>query len=177
MRKLEEKYADELAVVGVHSAKFTAEKDTHNVRKAILRYEIEHPVVNDGGFMVWRDYGVRAWPTFMFVDPKGKIIAKHEGEFSFEAFDEVIGQMVKEFEDQGLIDRRPLHFKLEREKEWERTLSFPGKVLADADSRRLFIADSNHNRIVGHVPRRSGPVRRWHGRKRTCRRRIQRGSL
>ena len=148
MRKLEEKYAEELAVVGVHSAKFTAEKDTHNVRKAILRYEIEHPVVNDGGFMVWRDYGVRAWPTFMFVDPKGKIIAKHEGEFSFEAFDEIIGQMVKEFEDQGLIDRRPLHFKLEREKEWERPLSFPGKVLADADSGRLFIADSNHNRIV-----------------------------
>ena len=43
LRKLEQKYAGELAVVGVHSAKFNAEKSTDNVRRAILRYEIEHP--------------------------------------------------------------------------------------------------------------------------------------
>ena len=80
LRKLEEKYSSELAVVGVHSAKFDAEKATQNVRQAILRYEIEHPVVNDAGFEVWRQYAVRAWPTLMFVDPAGKVIGKHEGE-------------------------------------------------------------------------------------------------
>ena len=48
LRKLEQKYSSELAVVGVHSAKFDAEKATQNVRQAILRYEVEHPVVNDG---------------------------------------------------------------------------------------------------------------------------------
>jgi hypothetical protein len=135
-------------VVGVHSAKFTTEKATHNVRKAVLRYEIEHPVVNDKDFVVWQHYGVRAWPTLMFIDPEGKVIARHEGEFPLEALDGVVGEMVKEFDAQGLMDRRPLRFKLEREKEWERPLSFPGKVEADAASGRLFIADSNHNRIV-----------------------------
>ena len=71
LRKLEHKYADELAVVGVHSAKFSGEKDTANLRQAVLRYEIEHPVVNDSDFNVWRSYAVRAWPTFMFIDPEG----------------------------------------------------------------------------------------------------------
>ena len=47
LRKLEEKYGNEMTVVGVHSAKFTAEQDSANVRKAVLRYEVEHPVVND----------------------------------------------------------------------------------------------------------------------------------
>ncbi len=148
LRKLEEKYAGELAVVGVHSAKFTAEKDTDNVRRAILRYEIEHPVANDSDFVVWQTYAVRAWPTLMFIDPRGKVIGKHEGEIALEPFDRIIGEMVREFDEQGEIDRRPLRFKLEREKEWERTLSFPGKVLADAESERLFIADSNHNRVL-----------------------------
>lgn len=148
LRKLERKYANELAVVGVHSAKFTTEKATHNVRKAVLRYEIEHPVVNDKDFVVWQHYGVRAWPTLMFIDPEGKVIARHEGEFPLEALDGVIGEMIKEFDAHGLMDRRPLRFKLEREKELERPLSFPGKVEADAASGRLFIADSNHNRIV-----------------------------
>ncbi|MDA1349900.1 MAG: hypothetical protein O3A47_13710 [Chloroflexi bacterium] len=43
LRKLEQKYQAELAVVGVHSAKFLAEQNTANLRKAVLRYEIEHP--------------------------------------------------------------------------------------------------------------------------------------
>ena len=139
----------ELAVVGVHSAKFSAEQDTHNLRKAILRYDIEHPVVNDKEFRVWNDYGARAWPTLIFIDPQGKVIGKHEGEITVDAFDQVLGEMVRQFDQRGLMDRRPLRFKLlEREKEWERPLSFPGKVLADAASGQLFIADSNHNRVL-----------------------------
>ena len=148
LRKLESKYAGELAVVGVHSAKFTAEKDTGNVRKAILRYEIDHPVVNDKDFQVWQLYGIRAWPTLIFIDPEGGLIGKHEGEIPLETFDQVIGEIVAEFDEKGLIDRRPLEFKLERDKEWERPLSFPGKVLADEVSGRIFVSDSNHNRVL-----------------------------
>ena len=33
--------------VGCHSAKFANEKDTANIREAIARYDIKHPVVND----------------------------------------------------------------------------------------------------------------------------------
>jgi thiol-disulfide isomerase/thioredoxin len=47
LAKLEKKYPNELVVIGVHSAKFESEKDTKNIKQAILRYEIAHPVVND----------------------------------------------------------------------------------------------------------------------------------
>ena len=155
LRKLEQKYAGELAVVGVHSAKFTAERETQNLRKAILRYEIEHPVVNDDDFQVWQRYAVRAWPTLMFIDPEGRVVGKHEGEASAEMLDGLVGEMVRDYDEQGLIDRRPLAVSLERDKEAARALSFPGKILADS-AGRLFISDSNHNRIVvasadGHV--------------------------
>ncbi len=148
MRKLEQKYSDELFVIGVHSAKFMAEKATENVRQAILRYDLEHPVVNDGDFQVWQQYAARAWPTFMFIDPQGKIIGRHEGEIPFDAMDRVLGEMVAQFDSSGLIDRRSIHHTLEKEKETDRPLSFPGKVHADSASSRLFVADSNHNRIV-----------------------------
>src|SRR5258708_24004312 len=36
--KLERKYANELVVIGVHSAKFENEKNSESIRKAILRY-------------------------------------------------------------------------------------------------------------------------------------------
>ena len=146
LRKLERKYRNELAVIGVHSPKFTSEGDTDNLRMAVLRYQVEHPVVNDAGFDVWGLYSGRAWPSLVFIDPQGKVIGKHEGEITFDQFDPIIGQMVEEFDSKGLIDRSPLSYRLEDE--GASALSFPGKVLADEASGRLFIADSNHNRIV-----------------------------
>ncbi len=47
LKKLERAYPDELVVIGVHSAKFQTERDAKNIEEAVLRYEIEHPVVND----------------------------------------------------------------------------------------------------------------------------------
>src|SRR3990172_11658411 len=90
LRKLERKYRDSLVVVGVHSSKFPNEMDTANIRNAVMRYGIEHPVVNDRDFDVWRGYAVRAWPTLMFVDPQGKVIGKHEGEFEADRFHRLI---------------------------------------------------------------------------------------
>ena len=146
LRKLEEKFANELAVIGVHSAKFPNEKEKDNLYKAVQRCELQHPVVNDSEFRVWQQYACRAWPTIMFIDPEGKVIGKHEGELPYEAFDDLLTRMVTEFDARGLLDRTSLHFVADAAP--ESTLSFPGKVLADGPGDRLFIADTNHNRIL-----------------------------
>ena len=146
LRKMEAKYADALVVIGVHSAKFPNEKYADNVLLAAQRYELKHPIVNDAEFEVWRQYACRAWPTLMFVDPEGKVIGKHEGELPYEAFDDLLGRMIAEFDEKGLIDRRSLGLKPEPVE--KSILAFPGKVLADGPGNRLFIADTNHNRIV-----------------------------
>jgi sugar lactone lactonase YvrE len=56
--------------------------------------------------------------------------------------------MIDEFEAKGQLDRTPLDVILEREGLVDSPLLFPGKILADEVNGRLFIADSNHNRIV-----------------------------
>ena len=63
LAKLEKKYANELVVIGVHSAKFANEKNTDAIRKAILRYQIKHPVVNDADMKIWQAYGAQSWPS------------------------------------------------------------------------------------------------------------------
>ena len=146
LRKLEKKYPNELAVVGVHSPKFPNEKDAGNLLKAVQRYGLEHPVINDPDFEVWRQYACRAWPTLMFIDPQGKVIGKHEGELPYTAFDNLLAQMVDEFGAAGLLDKTALPPAPGPRP--STTLYFPGKVLADAPGGRLFFADSNHNRIL-----------------------------
>ena len=148
LKRLEAKYAKELVVIGVHSAKFDNEKETENLRRIILRYEIEHPVVNDADFAIWRAYGVRAWPTQVLIDPSGYVAGVVSGEGNYEAIDEAIAQVVAEARKRGELNEQPISLALERAKVGDLPLAFPGKVLADARTDRLFIADSNHNRLV-----------------------------
>lgn len=148
LKRLEAKYANELVVIGVHSAKFDNEKETENIRRIILRYEIEHPVVNDAHFAIWQAYAVRAWPTQVLIDPAGYVVGSVSGEGNYEVIDEAIGQTVAEFRKRGELNEQPLKLTLERAKTSDLPLAFPGKVLADERTSRLFIADSNHNRIV-----------------------------
>ena len=137
-------------MIGVHSAKFPDEKDTANLDNAVCRYQLEHPVINDAEFQVWQQYSCRAWPTLMFIDPLGNVVGKHEGELSFESFDGLISQMIAEFDSQGILGHEPLAptFSGSGDSSGNSSLSFPGKVLADGPGDRLFIADTNHNRIV-----------------------------
>jgi DNA-binding beta-propeller fold protein YncE len=148
LKKLEAKYPNELVVIGVHSAKFKNEKETENIRRIILRYEIEHPVYNDSEFAVWQSYGVRAWPTRVLIDPAGYIIGGVSGEGYYDVLDETIGKVAADYRKRGELNEEPLKLVLERAKVGDLPLAFPGKILADAANDRLFIADSNHNRIV-----------------------------
>src|SRR3954466_7930000 len=148
LKRLEQKYANQLVVIGVHSAKFSNEKETDNIRQIILRYELEHPVVNDADFTIWNAYSVRAWPTQYLIDPAGYIVGLVRGEGNYELLDAAIGKTVEEFRKRGELNEQPLSLALERAKVGDLPLAFPGKVLADEKSDRLFIADSNHNRIV-----------------------------
>ncbi len=148
LQQLEAKYGDALAIISIHSAKFANEGQTQNVREIVQRYGIEHPVINDSDFTVWQMYGVQAWPTFFVIDPRGNILAKQAGEIPFQPFDRLIGGMVDYWDSTGELNRQPIQLALEGIDQPAGLLAFPGKVLADPAGDRLFIADSNHHRIV-----------------------------
>ena len=148
LKRLEEKYPNELVVIGVHSGKFTAERLTDNIRAAILREGIAHPVVNDADMHIWDAYGVNAWPTQVLIDPDGNLVYARSGEGAYNALDGRIANVITRFEAGDKINRTPLRLTAESAGTPGAMLSFPGKVLADEESGRLFIADSGHNRVV-----------------------------
>jgi DNA-binding beta-propeller fold protein YncE len=76
------------------------------------------------------------------------VVGGHSGEGIYAVFQPVIDSLVEEFDERGRIDRTPLELVLEKDAIHDSVISFPGKVLADADGQRLFIADTNHHRIV-----------------------------
>ena len=149
LAKLEKKYANEVVVIGVHSAKFDNEKNSESIRKAILRYEITHPVVNDAHMAIWNAYEVSSWPTLVLIDPEGNLVARGSGEGLYEALDVNIQKLIKEHREKKTLNEKPMKFELARFSETGASpLFFPGKVLADGPGKRLFISDSTHHRVV-----------------------------
>lgn len=146
---LEEKFGDELTVIGVHSAKFNNEKDDENIRQAILRHHLTHPVVNDFDFKTWNAFGIRAWPTFVLLNPMGIIEEVYSGEGKRAAIERDIQALRVKYA--GKITTAKLPIALEKDKTPATYLSFPTKLAAGRygeTEQALYIADSGHERIV-----------------------------
>ena len=148
LKYLEHKYPRELVVIGVHSAKFANEKESENIRRAIVRYEIEHPVLNDSDLAVWSRGGVNVWPTLAADRSGGKA---REGRYGRGT----PRHARRGYRQAGRLSRGERHARSGAAGAGARAAQaggdaaeIPGKVLADEAGGRLFIADSNHNRIV-----------------------------
>ncbi len=147
LARLEEKFGDRLVVVGVHSAKFSGERDTGNIREAVKRYNIRHPVINDAGLTLWNQLGVRAWPTLVIIDPRGELVGKVSGEGNYDILDRAIADLLEGAPSSG-EGLSALPIAPEADRQPETLLRYPGKLLADPERDRLYIADSGHNRLV-----------------------------
>ncbi len=147
LKYIEQKYKDSLTIIGVHSAKFDNERDIENIRRAVLRYNIEHPILVDENFKVWQDYAIRAYPTLIIIDPQGYIVGSVVGEGKCDILEELIKQIIEKHSKQETLNFQQLNFTLEKLRSPIMTpLAFPGKVLAT--NIGFFIADTGHNRII-----------------------------
>ncbi len=148
LKALEEHYPNELVIIGIHSPKYSSERDTKPLREAVLRMEMDHPVINDAEDQLWTAYGVKGYPTIVLIDPNGGLVKMMIGERSYLQLDKLVKQLIDQYKKSGQIDEKPLAFKPERSEVQNTPLLFPEKLCVDPKRKMLFIADSGHNRIV-----------------------------
>ena len=152
LRPIEQRLADVLTVVGVHSPKFPHEADTHALTAAVERAGLTHPVLNDPTLTLWRQYAVKAWPTLVLVDPEGYVIAQAAGEGQAEALAMVLADRLPTYAERGTLRRGPM---ARHEPPPSTTgLRFPASAVVlpadrtgrDADT--LLVADAGHHQLA-----------------------------
>ena len=135
-------------IIGVESAKFSNEAVASHVRDAVLRYGITNPVIVDQNMAIWNLYGINAWPTLVLVDASGHIVYTVAGEAGFHTLERRITTTLATDRAAGTLAVRPLNLPKQHTLVSATGLLFPGKIIANAGMKRLFIADTGHNRIV-----------------------------
>ncbi|MGO9488383.1 MAG: DipZ protein [Solirubrobacteraceae bacterium] len=80
-RAWHERYSPQgLRVVGVHCPGFEPSRDEQQVRAAITRLEIAHPVLIDGELELWQEYENLGWPARYLFDGRARLFEFHYGE-------------------------------------------------------------------------------------------------
>ena len=144
-----EKTVENILVIGVHSAKFENEKVSLNIKHAIERYDITHPVVNDSQAVLWKQYVISCWPTFMVLDPKGRPVRKFVGEGHGKELIEFVKIAEELFEELGLKENNVIELPQMSFGTLMKPslLSYPGKVHATSTGQ-LVVSDTSHHRII-----------------------------
>ena len=154
IKKLEQEFGNKLTVVGVHSGKFNNEKKIDGIRKAVLKHDISHPVVNDADFKIWKSFGVKSWPTMILLDPNGRITKTYEGEVSGSIIREDVKKLVKKYKYN--LSHSALPIVLEKNKMVNYVLKFPAKIKFARDfsykniskTNALIISNTGKNNIM-----------------------------
>ena len=128
LRELEHKFPQDVAVIGVHSGKYTAERETPRIREAVRRLDLAHPVVNDRQYRIWRAFAVRAWPTLVLIDPAGKVLGAHAGEFTAAMLEPLIERLISAETVRVHERRMTLDLPLDESAIPPGVLRYPGKV-------------------------------------------------
>jgi thiol-disulfide isomerase/thioredoxin len=97
-----ERYApDGLRVISVHTPGFAASRDPDEVRAAVARLGIEHPVCIDADGLVWTLYDNEGWPARYLFNQAGRLHDFHFGEGAYVETELAIQELLG-------VDREPL---------------------------------------------------------------------
>ena len=157
LRPLEEKYADELVVVGVHSPKFVHEADPDALAAAVERYEVHHPVLDDPELVTWQAYTARAWPTLVLVDPEGYVVAQYAGEGHVHALDALLAELVPLHRERGTLQPGDSPYVPPPVEAGD--LRFPAKAVP-LPGGTVLVADAGHHGLVELADDLTSVVRR-----------------
>lgn len=89
-------HTQQFLLIGVHSPEFEFEKDPENVQGAVLRFEMDYPVVSDTDYDTWRAYDGSDWPRQILVDHLGIIRYDHKGEGAYHEQEALIATMLEQ---------------------------------------------------------------------------------
>jgi thiol-disulfide isomerase/thioredoxin/DNA-binding beta-propeller fold protein YncE len=148
LARIESAFPEDVLIIGVHTPKFDAELSSNKVAAAIERFGVSHPVLHDPERKVWDFYGVRAWPTLIFIHPSGRVVDEVVGEPNGDRLFVAVEQMITGISHNS--ERQRTSPSTSSAREHAGRFRFPAKLkrFEAPEGTCWLLADSGHNQVV-----------------------------
>jgi len=140
-------FGDALAVITAHSPRYRGERSERQVAAWVERYADGLAVLNDERCAARDALRVGDNPALVFVDPEGRFVTAHRGEFDADGLRRIVGAMLREY---GL-SYAPAAVETAKGRGTQGTknagaLRFPDHLEVAGD--KLYVADGGARRVV-----------------------------
>jgi thiol-disulfide isomerase/thioredoxin len=122
---------DGLVVVGAHAPEFGFEHELDGVHRALRDMRVEHPVVLDNEYAIWRSFGNRYWPALYLLDGDGRLRYRHFGEGAYDETEAAIRELTGAGGDPIRVEADGIELAAD----WE-TLGTPETYVGSAQGER-----------------------------------------
>lgn len=144
LRLLESKYPDGLSIIGVHQPRYRADLDPARIQKTLNRWYFKYPTINDREHVLWRWFGISAWPSAVLLDAEGRLVGVYPGMNRRAEIEARIAVLLEDAASKDLRTYEPT--PTARRPEARAALTFP-TALAASDTM-LYLAETGRNRIL-----------------------------
>lgn len=104
IRALWEQYEGKgFLIIGIHTPQLELAADPDKVQGAVLRFDLDFPVVNDASYTTWRRYGCKVWPRKILVSAHGVIQYDEDGEGKFDELETLIREQLPKVRETQLF--------------------------------------------------------------------------
>ncbi len=159
IKELEQEFGSKLTVIGVHCSRFDNSFDVREIRKAIIKHDIDYPVINDQNLAVCNNFKSEALenielPTVIIIDPHGRISKRYIGRNDIaDHLKKDLKKIISKYRYQ--LNRESLPILLEKNIITGHILSSPTKIEYTSDFEYngvkmpvIFIANAGENNII-----------------------------
>jgi thiol-disulfide isomerase/thioredoxin len=153
IKELKQTFGSKLTVIGVHVGKFENDKTSNAIQKAVLKYDIDYPVINDSESKLADSFEVKAIPSFVLINPHGNTYEIYEGDSKLDELRSGVKKLISKYKFEITRDSLPL--VLDKYSVLGNVLMFPSHIEYAYDfsykTRQLpalFISNTGKDNIV-----------------------------
>ena len=153
LKELDERYPNSFAIIGVHIPVFQNEKNLNILKKAILKYDITYPVINDSNFDLASKYKIDKSSSILIFNINGKLKKSFNNKDAVKNSIELATKLY--FKNKFSLSSHQIPIVLEKNSSVSNILSSPSKIIyvpnfsfKERVTPAMIVANSGHNSIV-----------------------------
>ncbi len=146
VKQIQQDFAADITVIGVHSGKFSNERSALPIARAIARYGINYPVFNDDDYTIWKHFDIKGWPSLVLLNPDGEIAWRYFGEAPYDLVKKNVEAALASYKDKA-FNKLPLAVKPAYHDKPQSRFYYPSKLIP-LGAGDYALSDSGHDRVV-----------------------------